>query len=398
MGKVAGKVISQRKHRSKLLLTTLGFLLGMTLLMISIQTYLDLQKLMQSPGGNTADYLIINKGVSAASTLGSLNKNFQGGFSEREIDHIAKQPFVHDLGKFSTSTFDVSSNLADRLSIYADLFFESVPDRFLDTVPPGWKWEEGDRHIPVLLNKEWLNVYNFNVSMMYGLPQLSEGNVAGLDFQVQLKGNGRQQQFDASIVAFSHRMPAITVPSSFLEYANQTFGRDKPPPSRLILQVKDASSEEVVHFLKDRGYQYNREMALPDGFKRIAQATFAISGIIGLLFFIFAFAIVLTTLQLSIADVSDELRLLIDLGYEPGRLSTIILKKALGYLIGATIVAGTLFAGVHWQLIAYLEESGFSISGAPYWTAMLAGLFLLLLVVTTLFISLKMSIRHVTGA
>jgi hypothetical protein len=247
----------------------------------------------------------------------------------------------------------------------------------------------------VLLNKEWLNVYNFNVSMMYGLPQLSEKAVAGMDFTVVLEGNGHRQQYDASIVAFSHRLPAITVPHTFLQYANDHFGSGSPPPARLIMQVDDASSQEVVRFLKERGYQYDTEKTLPDGFKRIANAIFGVTGAIGLLFFIFAFAIVLSTLQLSVASVSEELRLLIDLGYEPAVLSKIILRKVLLYLVIATVAAAVLFVGAHWQLTSYLQQSGFVISGMPHWAAILSGFILLALVVALLFLRLRLMIKKV---
>lgn len=395
MGKVAGKILSQRKHRAKLLLTTFGFLLGLALLMIAVQTYLDLQKLMNQPGGGQQDYLIINKGVSGAHSLGGMNKDFRTGFSEQEVDFVKGQPFINDLGTFSNSTFDISSNLQDRLAMYAYLFFESVPDRFLDTIPPNWQWQEGDDRVPVLLNKEWLNVYNFNVSLMYGLPQLSEETVSNLDFEIVLEGNGRQEKFQASIVAFSHRLPAITVPQEFLSYANEKFGDGAPPPSRLILQVDDASSQNVVQFLKERNYQFNTEKTVPDGFKRIAQATFSISGLLGILFFIFAFGIVLTTLQLSVADVSEELRLLIDLGYEPGKLSGMLLKNVMGYLVAATLLAAAVFIGTHYTLLDYLRGNGFTIESASYLTAVLAGLLLLILVTSSLYASIAVAIKRV---
>lgn len=54
------------------------------------------------------------------------------------------------------------------------LFFESVPDRFLDVRSDEWGFEEGSEFVPIILPRNYLNLYNFGFASTRGLPQVSE--------------------------------------------------------------------------------------------------------------------------------------------------------------------------------------------------------------------------------
>lgn len=48
------------------------------------------------------------------------------------------------------------------------LFFESVPDRFLDVDSQAWHYEPGSRDIPIVIPRNYLNLYNFGFARSQG--------------------------------------------------------------------------------------------------------------------------------------------------------------------------------------------------------------------------------------
>ncbi len=353
-------LIRQSRHRFRLFIAALAYFAGLFILLVSTDGYQRFHRYFENAEKNQDSYLIINKGVQAIQSFGS---KYRSGFSEEEIEYIREQAFVLDLGSFSNSTFRISSNLAERLSIYTDLFFESVPDRFLDTIPPGWGWKEGSDFIPVIINREWLNLYNFNVSLMYGLPQISEEMLSKWTLDVIISGNGRSRHFRSRILAFSDRIPSVTVPESFLLYANEKYGQGTPPPARLILRVRDISDPKLLSFLNEQGYHYRREKAMSGNFRTLAAALLLITSLTGFLFVLFAFTIVLTTVELAISDISENLRLLIHLGYKPSGLAQMYFREALLFISVAAILAWLAFLEADRSLGSLLEA--FSQGKAP---------------------------------
>jgi len=353
MKRPLSSLIRQSRHRFRLFIAALAYFTGLFILLISTDAYQRFHSYFENAEKNQDYYLIINKGVNAIQSFGS---KYRSGFSEEEIEYIRAQPFVLDLGAFSNSTFRISSNLAERLSIYTDLFFESVPDRFLDTIPPGWGWKEGSDFIPVIINREWLNLYNFNVSLMYGLPQISEEMLSKWTLDVIISGNGQSRHFRSRILAFSDRIPSVTVPESFLRYANEKYGRGTPSPARLILRVRDISDPQLLSFLNEQGYRYRREKAMSNNFRTLATALLLIASLTGLLFVVFAFTIVLTTVQLAISDISGNLQLLIHLGYKPSGLARLYFREALLFISIAAVLAWLAFLGAGHSLDTLLKS------------------------------------------
>lgn len=352
-------LLRQSRHRFRLFIAAIAYFTGLFILLISTDGYQRFHSYFENAEKNQEYYLIINKGVNAIQSFG---RKYRSAFSEEEMEYIKKQPFVLDLGAFSNSTFHISSNLADRLSIYTDLFFEAVPDRFLDTIPPGWKWEEGSDFIPVIINREWLNLYNFNVSLMYGLPQISEEMLSKWTLDVLISGKGQSRHYRSRILAFSDRIPSVTVPESFLLYANKKYGEGTPSPARLILKVRDISDPQLHSFLKEQGYHYRREKAISSGFRALAAALLLIATLTGLLFVIFAFTIVLTTMELAISDISEKLRLLIHLGYKPSGLARIYFRESLIFVSIAALLAWLAFWGAEHSLdsltLSFTQDAG----------------------------------------
>ena len=117
------------------------------------------------------DFLVINKKISSLSSI-SLSATT---FSEKDIEDIKKQPFVKKTGFFTSSKFGIRASLSSSAfgGFYTEMFFESVPDEFIDVQSEDWTWSEEQNYIPVIIPRTYLTLYNFGFAQTQGLPHRS---------------------------------------------------------------------------------------------------------------------------------------------------------------------------------------------------------------------------------
>ena len=125
------------------------------------------------------------------------------------------------------------------IRLSTEMFFESVPDEYVDVSLDKWHFDEDARVIPIIIPRNYLNLYNFGFAQSRSLPKLSEGLMSLVQMDVMMRGNGRVEQYKGNIVGFSNRLNTILVPQSFMDWANKNFAPEKEAePSRLIVEVK----------------------------------------------------------------------------------------------------------------------------------------------------------------
>ena len=212
----------------------LGAFLGLLLLLSAVQFYQDVATLLDNGQSDNGHFIQLNKKVNIFNTIGGVS-----GFAKEELDEIARQSSVKSIGTFQSNSFKAGA-YSELLGFYTELFFESIPNEFLDVEEPGFRWSEGQETIPFLVARDYLALYNFGFAPSQGLPQISTKSAQKLVMDVKLEGNGKIATFQGRIVGFSDRINSILVPASFMDWANGQFGDDKgkqKAPSRIMLQV-----------------------------------------------------------------------------------------------------------------------------------------------------------------
>ena len=147
----------------------LANLVGLAIVLTAIKFYSDANKILTGADSVVpSGYVVLSKHVKALGG-GDL------AFKEEEIADLQSQPWVKDLGKFKSSQFSVNAmvNVGGR-SISTALFFEAIPDRFIDITPSTWHYTPGNSTVPIILPKDYLSLYNFGFASSQGLPTVSE--------------------------------------------------------------------------------------------------------------------------------------------------------------------------------------------------------------------------------
>lgn len=338
----------------------LAGMVGMAILLTSLQAYRDIRPVFTQPDSFLrGDFLVLSKRVSALQALGVGSTDF----TPSELDELADQPFVAAVGPFTAADYRISGSVGVggmRFSTY--LFFESVPDRFLDVAPEAWHYEPGSKEVPIIIPRNYVNLYNYGFARSQGLPQLSEGIFQRVGIDLELSGNGRHETFRGRIVGLSNRLNTILVPETFIRWSNDRFGRgsDARNPSRVIVETSRPVDGEVTSYLARRGYETEGDVRDDGKATRMLRLVTGGTAGIGLLFSVLAVYILMLSLFLMLQKSSDKLRDLLLLGYAPRQVARPYVRLAVGMNIAVTLFALAAVWGlrtVYLPLVAPLQEN-----------------------------------------
>jgi len=373
------KIIQTGIGKGRLLMATLGLGIAMLLLLVAIQAHTDFNQLLYSSKNQneSADFLVINNKITNAM-MGQPEKSM---FTPEEMDKIRQQPFVEAAGFITSSQFKVTAAAPGELQFYTDMFFESVPDAFIDVQNEAWEWEEGDRTIPIILPNDFLNLYNFGFALSQHLPQVSQETVKNLPVKITISRGLLSAEFTGRIAGFSDRISSFLVPASFMEWANERFGSGKAvAPSRVVIKTRDPSNPALVRFLEDNGYTTNQDKVKYSKTKLIVQTIVSVIGFFGVVLLLFALLVFSMFIQLVIASCKREIQLLVMLGTAPGQLRRYLLRQFAPLYLVTGLAALVMVALLQWWASRALAAHAMHVSPWPGIGTLIAAALVLLLV------------------
>lgn len=371
-----------RRHISMSQLAGFFFanLCGMVIVLLGIQFYQDVAPVFtEGDSFMKKDYLIVSKKVS---TLGSFVGK-SSTFSNSDIEEILDQPFTKEVGAFTPSQFKVSAGVGMEqigLNMSTAMFFESVPDKYVDVNLDEWHFEPGQEVVPIIIPRNYLNLYNFGFAQSRNLPQLSEGVMNLINLEVRISGGGRQNSYKGKIAGFSNRLNTILVPESFMVWANANYsdGKSDKEPSRLIVEVGNPTDDRIARFFKEHGYETEDDKLDAGKTTWFLKVVVGIVLAVGLLISILSFYILMLSIYLLLQKNSTKLENLLLIGYGPNRVAlpyqilTIGLNACVLVLaIGVVLYVRTLYMDVVVQMFPSLGEGN-------VWLMMLIGILLFL--------------------
>lgn len=297
-------------------------LVGMLIILLGIQFYNDIQAVYDGEDSfMKADYLIVNKKISTMSTITGRSNTF----SEDEVADFKSQKFVERMGAFTPSAYNVraSFNMEGMARMSTEMFFESVPDEFVDVARDKWSYEEGSTDIPIILPKNYLDLYNFGYAQSRSLPKLSEGILGAISLTIRIDGNGRMDDYQGRIVGFSSRLNTILVPDAFMKWANRVYANAEQAKetSRLILEVNNPTDDAITSYLQDNNYETDQDKLDASKTTYILRIIVGIVMSVGLVISILAFYILMLSVYLLVQKNSTKLENLILIGYSPAKVS-----------------------------------------------------------------------------
>ena len=343
----------------------LASLFGMTIVLLGLQFYRDVAPVFTE--GNSflkKNYIVATRKIS---TLGSLTGK-SNTFSTQDMEDLRRQPFTQSVGAFTPSLFNVSAGLGMEragIRLSTEMFFESVPDKYMDISLDRWRFDPESHVIPIVIPRNYLNLYNFGFAQSRNLPKLSEGLMNLVQMNIRLSGNGLTEVFRGQIIGFSNRLNTILVPQTFMDWANTRYAPGKQPrPSRLIVEVNNPADPAINRYFDEKGYETEGD-ALDAGkatyFLRLI--TSVVIGI-GLLISLLAFYILMLSIFLLLQKNSEKLHNLLLIGYTPTQAGTpyylisIVLNLSVWILaVGCVALSRHAYLGFLQKFLPQLPDS-----------------------------------------
>ena len=296
-------------------------LFGMLIVLFGFQFYQDvLPVFTQQDSFMKADYLIMSKKIGMGNTISGRTNTFTGS----EMDEIASQKFVKKLGKFTSTEYKVDASMGvNGVNVLnSELFFESVPDGFIDVPLKDWKYEPGAKEVPIILPRTYINMYNFGFAQSHSLPKISDGLMGMIDFHIFIQAAGKKEEFKGKVIGFSSRLNSILVPQAFMDWSNKEFAPDNhSDPTRLLVEVGNPADENISQYLDEHGYEVETDKLDAEKTTYFLRMMVTMVMIVGLVISVLSFYILMLSIYLLVQKNSSKLENLLLIGYSPNDVS-----------------------------------------------------------------------------
>ena len=296
-------------------------LFGMTIVLLGYQLYCDILPIFTANDSFLkADYLVVSKKIGMANALGQQHS----GFSKDEIADLQAQPFVKGVGQFTSTAYkaEATMGVSGMKILNSELFFESVPDPFVDVSLDNWHYTPGDSLVPVILPRSYIAMYNFGFAQNHSLPKINEGLVGMIDLHIQVQGKGGQGYFKGKVIGFSSKLNTILVPQSFMAWSNSHFSPDSEmPPSRLILDVTNPADQRIGTYLEDHNYELEDNNLDAEKTTYFLKLMVTLVMGVGVVISALSFYVLLLSIYLLVQKNTTKLQNLLLIGYSPSRVA-----------------------------------------------------------------------------
>ena len=307
-------------------------LFGMLIVLLGYQFYCDVLPVFTAEDSfMKSDYLIVSRKIGTGNTISGRTNTF----SKSDIEDFSSQKFVSKVAKFTSAEYklDATMDIGGQNVLNSELFFESVPNNFVDVKLDEWKYTPKEKSVPIILPRSYINMYNFGFAQSHSLPKISDGLVGMIDFRIFIHGNGHQDEYKGRVIGFSSRLNTILVPQAFMDWSNQYYAPNgKSNPTRLIVQVGNPGNQNVTQYLDSKNYEVEDNNLGAEKTTYFLKMMVSMVMVVGLIISILSFYILMLSIYLLVQKNSSKLENLLLVGYDlgkvglPYKLLTIILN------------------------------------------------------------------------
>lgn len=299
----------------------LANLLGMTIVLAGYQFYHDVLPVFT--GGDSfmkANSIMVTKRIGT----GNMISGQAATFSPKEIAELESQTFTKRIGQFTSANYKATARLGinGQQIFNSEIYFESIPDEFVDISMNDWQYKTGSNVVPIILPRTYINMYNFGFARTHSLPQISDGLMGMIDLYISIRGNGSSQDFKGKVVAFSGSMTSILVPESFMKWSNAQFAPDEVvQPTRMLMEVSNPADKTLTAYLDDNGLEMESDKLNAEKTTYFLRLVVSMVMVIGIIISALSFYILMLSIYLLVQKNTEKLQNLLLIGYSAAKVA-----------------------------------------------------------------------------
>lgn len=388
------KILFRERTNLQFIFATTGALIGLTALLLSLQLILDVQSFHSNEeelfGPNS---VVIQKKVTKLTSIGMNSTEF----TPEDIQSLREKEFITDVAPFESADFKVGISEVEGDGLphfYADMFFQAIPNRFMD-VDVGWDWNEQSEFIPIVLPRDFIMIINYGFAQSQGMNQISEELLMAARLTIHIDGNGQKNKMIGRVVGFSHKISSILVPESFLVYSNALYGNGNiKNPSRVFITTKDDSYGELDDLMQEMNLDINKSAIDVAKIKTIIAVVIGIFGIASVLIMLLSLLGFVQYSQLVLSKASYEIKTLLRIGYSIKSIVYTFIKQ-LSITFGLITLASILIMlSVKLFLVnTWLEKNGINIEGSSLTAAIFVAIICFGLFIISNYLNVKKTVN-----
>ncbi len=370
-------------------------LFGMFIVLLGFQFYNDVLPVFTSQDSfMKADYLIVSKKIGAANAISGKDNTF----SSSEMDDLTNQNFTQKAGRFTSTEYKVDANMgvSGQTVLSSELFFESVPDGFVDVPLQDWTYREGSKEVPIILPRTYINMYNFGFAQTHSLPKISDGLVGMIDFKIFIHGNGHSDVYKGKVIGFSNRLNTILVPQRFMDWSNGYYAPgEKSDPTRLIVEVGNPADDNITKYLDKKGYEVESDKLDAEKTTYFLKMIVSLVMVIGLIISVLSFYILMLSIYLLVQKNSSKLENLLLIGYSPAKVAMPYQVLTISLNIAVLLITWCLLFFVRNYYMDVIETLFPQIESASMIKSIVLGIVLFLLVTAVNQIAIRRKVMSI---
>lgn len=336
------KLFFYNQNRFQLFIACFGTVIGLILLLMSIQLYIKAKFYNEDTALLDEKTLIVQKQVGRAAHLGVGSPNF----SQSEIEELKSQEFIATCSPIMSNQFEVIVEIDDPIipAFKSNIFLQSVENEFIDISSTQFDWSDSSNYVPVVMPNNFLIMLNTFLSAS-AMPQLSESLVSKVQMNLIVGPRSNRAIIPARIVGFTNTFSAILVPSAFLKMANLKYANtQKQFQSQLVVKSADKMLGLLESHLKEKGYESNQGQLFISRLKSALSVVLVLVTSLALLTLLLSFIIMIQYLQSLLSNLSFEIRVMLRLGHSIHILKNKFLRF---FAIVFTIVSSVSFVSFY---------------------------------------------------
>jgi len=304
-----------------------GLLIAFLLVLTCLQLYVDTNKLFGSKSSDANYWLVFSKKI----TPDNIGRKELLGFNDADIDTIHTWGEVDKIYPFSSNEFKASANGGDFIPFYTDLYFEAVDLEALDVPLTPEEFQVKDGVIPIVISREYLNLYNYGFALNQGLPQISEDFAKKIELNVGIVIQKENRTYKAKLVGLSDRIHSILVPKEFLDSINivakPESAHQRKTYNRLLIKIKDANDKNLVSKMQAHGYESNQEGLRSAKIKGQVYMVLQCIIVLGVFIFLLCLYMIINVIKITFLEQQEEVSIRNTLGYSPLEMVANISKQ-----------------------------------------------------------------------
>ena len=323
-----------------------GLFIAFILVLSCLQLYENANRLFGNKSSDSNYWLTFSKKI----TPDNIGRKELLGFNENDVAKLKQWSEIKNVYPFSANEFKASANGGDFIPFYTDLYFEGLDLKAIDVPLTDEEFQVKGDEIPIIISREYLNLYNYGFALNQGLPQISEDFAKKIEININIVVNKENKTYKGRMVGLSDRIHSVLIPKKFLDSLNLA---EKPQLAnqpkifnRVLIQVKDSGDENLIAKMKENNYESNQESLRSAKIKSKLFLVLKVIAILGIFIFALCLYIIVSFIKIQFLEKQEEVSIKNSLGYSPKKMVSDISKRfSINLMIVLALSLGLIAAG-----------------------------------------------------